>query len=105
MLSGLEETVNQLIDENLRANGRRSLERGHREATLSCRSCETCCLVERPSSKRSARRTRITKVQEESARHWVTLDEKDDQKIFQDDSSLRRMRRLGWFCGRDEGQA
>ena len=27
-------------------------------------------------------------------RHAVTLDEKNDQKIFQDDSSLQRMRRL-----------
>ena len=33
----------------------------------------------------------------------VTLDEKDDQKIFQDDSSLQRMRRL--ILGRDEDQA
>ena len=33
-------------------------------------------------------------VQNEVDRHVVTLDEKDDQKIFQDDSSLQRMRRL-----------
>ena len=33
-------------------------------------------------------------VQDESDRHVVTLDEKDDQRIFQDDSSLQRMHRL-----------
>ena len=33
----------------------------------------------------------------------ATLDEKDDQKIFQDDSPLQRMRRL--ILGRDEDQA
>ena len=32
--------------------------------------------------------------QDQSDGHMVTLDEKDDQKIFQDDSSLQRMRRL-----------
>ena len=42
-------------------------------------------------------------VQDESDRHVVTLDEKDDHKIFQDDSSLQRMRRL--ILGRDEDQA
>ena len=33
-------------------------------------------------------------VQDKSDRHVVTLDEKEDQKIFQDDSPLQRMRRL-----------
>ena len=30
-----------------------------------------------------------------AARHLLTLDEKDDQRIFQGDALLRRMRRLG----------
>ena len=38
-----------------------------------------------------------------SERHVVALDEKDDQKIFQDDSSLQRMLRL--ILGRDQDQA
>ena len=42
-------------------------------------------------------------VQDESDRHVVTLDEKDDQKVFHDDSSLQRMRRLSLV--RDEDQA
>ena len=48
---------------------------------LRWKSCETRRLAQRPSSKRSARRL-------------VTLDQKDDQKIFQYDVQLRRMRRL-----------
>ena len=38
--------------------------------------------------------TAFRQVQDESDRHVVTLDEKDGQKIFQDDSSLQRMRRF-----------
>ena len=33
----------------------------------------------------------------------MTLDEKDDKKIFQDDSSLQRMRRLSLGEGRGPG--
>ena len=43
---------------------------------------------------RTASRQGPGRVQDESARHVVTLDEKDDQNICQDDALLRLMRRL-----------
>ena len=52
---------------------------------------------------RVARHVARQQVQDESDRHVVILDEKDDQKIFEDDSSLQRVRRL--ILGRDEDQA
>ena len=66
---------------------------------LSCKSCETRCPMERPSSKRSATWTRNrNRIPAASpgrvGQTVVTLDEKDDQKIFQEDPSLQRMRRL-----------
>ena len=76
-----------------------------RVSQLSCKSPETRCSMERPSrqSHRDAERKPHFRqqVQDESDRHAVTLDEKDDQKIFQDGSSLQRMRRL--ILGRCRG--
>ena len=51
--------LNKQIDEKLRANGLRSLN-AVTGRQLSCKSCETRCPMERPSSKRSATGTRNT---------------------------------------------
>ena len=51
--------LNKQIDEKLRANGRRSLN-AVTGRQLSCKSCETRCPMESPSSKRSATGTRNT---------------------------------------------
>ena len=51
--------LNKQIDEKFRANGRRSLN-ADTGRQLSCKSCETRCPMERPSSKRSAKGTRNT---------------------------------------------
>ena len=78
----------------VRTNGCRSLN-ADAGLQLSCKSRETCCSMEHSSRKRQATGKRnASRIPTAIPGQVVTLDEKDDQKIFQDDSSLQRMRRL-----------
>ena len=110
--SGPDETtpsktsMNKLIEERLKSERAMELERGRWEAaqreelrdTLSCATSEEKAI----SHKDAEHEPHFSKVLDESARHLVTLDEKDDQKIFQDDALLRRMRRLDLRAGKTE---
>ena len=58
--------------------------------TLSCANSEQQAL----SKKETKHQSHLGKVQEETSRHVVIQNVKDDQKIFQDDALPRRMCRM-----------
>ena len=71
--------LNKQIDEKLRANGRRSLN-AVTGRQLSCKSCETRCPMERPSSKRTEMmilRVRLETAGETTILYKLTLGEVD----------------------------
>ena len=65
---------------------------------LSFATSEQLALSQRDAERPSY----LGNVQEKSARHLVTLDEKDDQRIYRDDAFLRRMRRSSVWEGHEE---
>ena len=90
--------LNKQIDEKFRTNGVEAGTRtqgGSSVARIARHVARWNTRAE--SAKPQGRGTQAAfrqQVQYESDRCAVTLDEKDDQKIFQNDSSLQRMRRL-----------
>ena len=84
--------------DNLKSERTTEVDRGRREVAqlqelrdmLSCATSEQQAL----SQKDAEHQSYLGKVQDGSARHLVNLDEKDGQKIFQDDALLQRVRRL-----------
>ena len=72
----------QLFDKKLRTNDRWSLNTDTGRQ-LSCKCCQTCNPEQHPNSWKDAeRQSHLGKVQEGSARHLLTLDEKNEQMIF-----------------------
>ena len=85
--------LNKQIDERLRSNGRRGLN-ADVWWQLSCKARWNARAESAEPQGRGTPTAFRQQVQDKSDRHAVTLDEKEDQKIFQDDSPLQRMRCL-----------